>query len=227
MAEKEEKKEVPKEEKIDKKPEKESKKEEKSDEMTVSEETYMTSGAHIGTRQKTSDIKEFIYKVRNDGLYIIDVKKTDKRIKTAANFILNFNPENIMAVSVRQYGQKPIRKLGELTGIQVLDGRFRPGTLTNPNARGYREPEMLIVTDPLADQQALTEAKNIGIPVIGLCYTNNETRYLDLVIPTNNKGRRALALVYWILAREILKQKGDLKKYEDFKATIEDFEAEI
>jgi len=227
MAEKEEKKEVPKEEKIDKKPEKESKKEEKSDEMTVSEETYMTSGAHIGTRQKTSDIKEFIYKVRNDGLYIIDVKKTDKRIKTAANFILNFNPENIMAVSVRQYGQKPIRKLGELTGIQVLDGRFRPGTLTNPNARGYREPEMLIVTDPLADQQALTEAKNIGIPVIGLCDTNNETRYLDLVIPTNNKGRRALALVYWILAREILKQKGDLKKYEDFKATIEDFEAEI
>mgnify|MGYP006307757633 FL=1 len=132
-----------------------------------------------------------------------------------------------MAVSVRQYGQKPIRKLGELTGIQILDGRFRPGTLTNPNAKGYREPEMLIVTDPLADQQALTEAKNIGIPVIGLCDTNNETRYLDLVIPTNNKGRRALALVYWILAREILKQRGDIKKYEDFKATVEDFEAEI
>jgi len=229
MADKEEKKQVLKTdlEKEKKETKKVEKKEEKTDEMTISEETYMTSGAHIGTRQKTSDIKDFIYKVRNDGLYIIDVKKTDQRIKTAAKFILNYKPENIMVVSVRQYGQKPIRKLGELTGIQILDGRFRPGTLTNPNAKGYKEPEMLIVTDPLADQQALTEAKNIGIPVIGLCDTNNETRYLDLVIPTNNKGRRALALVYWILSREILKERGDIKKYEDFKATIEDFEAEI
>jgi len=196
-------------------------------EMSVSEETYMTSGAHIGTRQKTSDIKEFIYKVRNDGLYIIDVKKTDEKIKSAAKFIKKYNPENILAVSVRQYGQKPIRKLGELTGIKVLDGRFRPGTLTNPNSKGFVEPEMLILTDPLADQQALHEAKNIGIPVIGLCDTNNETRHLDLVIPTNNKGRRALALVYWILAREILKQKGEIKNYDEFKSTVEDFEAEI
>ena len=142
-------------------------------------------------------------------------------------FISKYDPKEILAVSVRQYGQKPILKLGELTGIKVLDGRFRPGTLTNPNARGFREPEMLILTDPLADQQALHEAKNIGIPVIGLCDTNNETRYLDVVIPTNNKGRRALALVYWLLTREILKERGEIKKYEDFKAEVEDFEAEI
>jgi small subunit ribosomal protein S2 len=196
-------------------------------EMSVSEETYMTSGAHIGTRQKTSDIKEFIYKVRNDGLYIIDVKKTDERIKSAAKFIKKYDPKNILAVSVRQYGQKPIRKLGEITGIQIIDGRFRPGTLTNPKSKGFFEPELLILTDPLADQQALQEARNIGIPAIGLCDTNNETRYLDLVIPTNNKGRRALALVYWILTREILKEKGKIKDYEEFKPTVEDFEAEI
>ena len=195
--------------------------------MTVPEETYMTSGAHIGTRQKTANIKDFIYKVRNDGLYIIDVKKTDARIKTAAKFLAKFDPNNVLIVSVRQYGQKPIRMLADNTGMQVLDGRFRPGTLTNPNSKGYLEPELLIVTDPLADAQALHEAKNIGIPVLGLCDTNNETKYLDLVIPTNNKGRRALALVYWLLTREILKQKGEIKKYEDFKATVEDFEAEI
>jgi len=195
--------------------------------MTISEETYMTSGAHIGTRQKTSDIKKYIYKVRNDGLYIIDVKKTDEKIKTAAKFLSKYDPKEILAVSIRQYGQKPIKKLGEHTGIQVLDGRFRPGTLTNPNAKGYLEPSLLIVTDPLADQQALREAENVGIPVIGLCDTNNETKYLDLVIPTNNKGRRALALIYWILTREILMQKGIIKKYEDFKATVEDFEADI
>jgi len=213
--------------KDDEREEKEGKKQEKKDEMIVPEETYMTSGVHIGTRQKTSDIKEFIYKVRNDGLYIIDVKKTDERIKSAAKFISKYDPKDILAVSVRQYGQKPILKLGELTDIKVLDGRFRPGTLTNPNAKGFREPELLILTDPLADQQALNEAKNTGIPVIGLCDTNNETRYLDIVIPTNNKGRRALALVYWLLTREILKQKGKIKKYDDFKPEVEDFEAEI
>jgi small subunit ribosomal protein S2 len=195
--------------------------------MAIPEETYMTSGAHIGTRQKTADIKNFIYKVRNDGLYIIDVKKTDERIKIAAKFIVKYDPNNILIVSVRQYGQKPIKKLAENTGIQILDGRFRPGTLTNPNAKGFLEPELLIVTDPLADAQALHEAENIGIPVIGLCDTNNETKYLDLVIPTNNKGRRALALVYWLLTRAILKEQDKIKSYDDFKPTVEDFEAEI
>jgi len=208
--------------------EKKKKEEKKEDEgMSIPEETYMTSGAHIGTRQKTADIKNFIYKVRNDGLYIIDVKKTDERIKTAAKLLIKYDPSNILIVSVRQYGQKPIKKLAEHTGIQVLEGRFRPGTLTNPNSKGFLEPELLIVTDPLADAQALHEAENIGIPVVGLCDTNNETKYLDLVIPTNNKGRRALALVYWLLARAILKEKGKIKSYDDFKPTVEDFEAEI
>ena len=209
--------------------EKEKPEEEKKEEegMSVPEETYMTSGAHIGTRQKTADIKDFIYKVRNDGLYIIDVKKTDDRIKTAAKFIVKYDPSNVLIVSVRQYGQKPIKKTSEYTGIQVLDGRFRPGTLTNPNSKGFLEPELLILTDPLADAQALHEAKNIGIPVIGLCDTNNETKHLDLVIPTNNKGRRALALVYWPLTRAVLKEQGKIKSYEEFKPEVEDFEAEI
>jgi small subunit ribosomal protein S2 len=195
--------------------------------MMVSEETYMTSGIHIGTRQKTADIKEFIYKVRNDGLYIIDVKKTDERIKAAAKFLAKYNPSQILAVSVRQYGQKPVRKLGETTGIQVLDGRFQPGTLTNPNAKTFLEPEIILLTDPLADIQALHEAKNIGIPVLALCDTNNETKYIDYVIPTNNKGRRALALIYWLLARAILREQGKIKSDEEFTATVEDFEAEI
>lgn len=207
-----------------KNPEEEKKEEEG---MSVPEETYMTSGAHIGTRQKTADIKDFIYKVRNDGLYIIDVKKTDDRIKTAAKFIVKYDPSNVLIVSVRQYGQKPIKKTSEYTGIQLLDGRFRPGTLTNPNSKGFLEPELLILTDPLADAQALHEAKNIGIPVIGLCDTNNETKHLDLVIPTNNKGRRALALVYWLLTRAVLKEQGKIKSYEEFKPEVEDFEAEI
>ena len=195
--------------------------------MMVTEEIYMTSGVHIGTRQKTADIKEFIYKVRNDGLYIIDVKKTDERIKATAKFLAKYDPSKILVVSVRQYGQKPVRKLGEMTGIQVLDGRFQPGTLTNPNAKTFLEPEIILLTDPLADIQALHEAKNIGIPVIALCDTNNETKYIDYVIPTNNKGRRALALIYWLLARAILREQGKIQSDEEFTTTVEDFEAEI
>ncbi|MDX1798259.1 MAG: 30S ribosomal protein S2 [Candidatus Lokiarchaeia archaeon] len=201
--------------------------EKNNEDMMISDEIYMTSGVHIGTRQKTADMKDYIYKVRNDGLYIIDINKTDKKINIAAKFISKFNPENILVVSVRQYGQKPIRKLSEYTGIKVLDGRFRPGTLTNPSAKGFIEPELLIVTDPLADSQALNEARNIGIPVVGLCDTNNELKYIDIVIPTNNKGRRALALVYWLLSRAILKEQGKIKTLEAFKPTVEDFEAEI
>jgi len=200
---------------------------ERETKMLVSEETYMTSGVHIGTRQKTSDIKDFIYKVRNDGLYIIDVKKTDERIKNAAKFLAKYDPSKVLAVSVRQYGQKPIKKLGEFTGMQALEGRFRPGILTNPNSKDFFEPEIILLTDPLADIQALHEAENIGIPVVALCDTNNETRYVDLVIPTNNKGRRALALIYWLLTKEILREQGKIKSDEEFTATVEDFEAEI
>jgi small subunit ribosomal protein S2 len=195
--------------------------------MLVPEETYMTSGVHIGTRQKTSDIKDFIYKVRNDGLYIIDVKKTDDRIKAAAHFLSKYDPNNVLAVSVRQYGQKPIQKMSKHAGIRILDGRFRPGTLTNPKSKDFFEPDVIILTDPLADIQALHEAKNIGIPVVALCDTNNETRYIDIAIPTNNKGRRALALIYWLMTREILRAKGQLGADDEFSIPMEDFEAEI
>ena len=208
-------------------PEKKEKQKIEEKQMMVSEETYMTSGVHIGTRQKTADIKEFIYKVRNDGLYIIDVKKTDERIKHAAKFLAKYDPSKVLVVSVRQYGQKPIKKLGEHTGMTVLDGRFRPGTLTNPNSKDFFEPEIILLTDPLADIQALHEAENIGIPVIALCDTNNETKYVDVVIPTNNKGRRALALIYWLLTKAILKEQGKIKSDAGFKSAIEDFEAEI
>lgn len=202
-------------------------KQEDEGKMLVPEETYMTSGVHIGTRQKTSDIKDFIYKVRNDGLYIIDVKKTDERIRNAAKFLVKYNPSKVLVVSVRLYGQKPIKKLGEFTGMQIVEGRFRPGILTNPNSKDFLEPEIILLTDPLADIQALHEAENIGIPVIALCDTNNETKFIDFIIPTNNKGRRALALIYWLLTKEILKARNEIKTDEEFTATMEDFEAEI
>jgi small subunit ribosomal protein S2 len=195
--------------------------------LLVLEDVYLTSGVHIGTQQKSADMKQFIYKVRADGLYVLDIKKTDRRIKMAAKFLAKYNPKRILVVAARQYGQKPAKLFARTLGADVFAGRFVPGTLTNPNLPEYVEPDILLVTDPAADQQALREAAKLRIPVIGFCDANNETRNVDLVIPTNNKGRRALATVYWLLTREVLKERGEVGQDEDFSMTLDDFEASL
>jgi len=195
--------------------------------LLVPEENYLTSGVHIGTQQKSADMKGFIFKVRNDGLYVLDVKKTDERIKVAAKFLAQFEPGKILVVSTRQYGQKPAKVFARAIGTKVFAGRFVPGTMTNPNLPQFVEPDVLLATDPAADEQSLREALNIGIPITALCDANNETRNVDIVIPTNNKGRRALAMIYWLLAREILKARGTILGNEDYRLTIEDFEATL
>jgi small subunit ribosomal protein S2 len=195
--------------------------------LLVPEDIYHTSGVHIGTQQKSSSMKRFIYKVRADGLYVLDIKKTDTRIREAAKFLAKYEADKILIVAARQYGQKPARLFGKTIGAQVLAGRFVPGTLTNPELRQFVQPKVLFVTDPAADQQALREGLNVGLPVVGLCDANNETRAVDLVVPTNNKGRRALATVYWLLTREVLKARGEVKEDGDFKQTIDDYEAPL
>ena len=196
-------------------------------ELLVEEDVYLTSGVHIGTQQKSANMKDFIYKVRQDGLYVLDVKKTDDRIRAAAHFLAGFNAQRIMVASARQYGQRPAREFCKAIGAPAFAGRFVPGTLTNPNNKNFIEPDVLVVTDPAADKQALAEALNLGIPIVALCDANNETRNVDLVVPTNNKGRRALACVYWLLTREVLVTRGDIKDPADFKMEIEDFEAKL
>ena len=195
--------------------------------LLIPEDVYLTSGVHIGTQQKSADMKEFIFKVRNDGLYVLDVKKTDERIRIASKFLSKFDPQRILIVSARQYGQKPAKVFAKSIGAMVVAGRFIPGSLTNPILPKFTEPEVLFVTDPAADEQALREALNIGIPIVGICDANNETKYVDLVIPSNNKGRRALATIYWLLTREIMKAKGQVAVDEDFQMTVEEFEASL
>lgn len=197
------------------------------DKLLVPEDFYLTSGVHIGTQQKSAHMKPFIFKVRTDGLYVLDVKQTDRRIRVAAKFLARFEPERILVVSARQYGQKLVKTFAKTLRAHVFAGCFVPGTLTNPNLPEYIEPEVLVTTDPSADRQALREALNVCIPIVGLCDANNETSNVDLIIPTNNKGRRALATVYWLLTREILKERGEIKSNEEFLLTIEDFEAPL
>ncbi len=196
-------------------------------ELLTAEDEYLQSGVHIGTQHKTADMKPYIFRVRNDGLFVLDVAKTDGAIRAAAKRIAEFDPKRVLFVSQRQYGQTPVKETAKLVGANAIAGRFMPGTLTNPIVPGFMEPELLVVTDPLGDAQAMREAQNIGIPIIGLCDSNNETKGLDIVVPGNNKGRRSLALVYWLLAREILMEKGALANRDAFTKEIDDFEASL
>jgi small subunit ribosomal protein S2 len=185
---------------------------------------YLVAGVHIGTQQKTSDMMPYIYRVRTDGLYVLDVQSTDRRIRLAAKFLAKYDPSKVLVVSARQYGQRPATMFAKAIGAKANVGRFIPNTLTNPKFYGFMEPDVLIATDPSGDAQAVNEAVDAGIPVIALCDTNNMISNVDLVIPTNNKGRKALTLIYWLLARQVLRERGE---EERFKYTISDFEMEF
>jgi small subunit ribosomal protein S2 len=183
---------------------------------------YLAAGVHIGTQQKTENMMKFVYRVRTDGLYVLDIQATDERIKLTANFLSKYDPSQILVVSARQYGQFPAKMFAKAIGAKSMVGRFIPGTLTNPSLEHFFEPDVVIVTDPTGDAQVIKEAVSTGIPVVALCDTNNMTSKVDLVIPTNNKGRKALSLVYWLLAREVSKANDSMFNYE-----LERFEASV
>ncbi len=183
---------------------------------------YLAAGVHIGTQQKTENMMKFVYRVRTDGLYVLDIQATDERIKLASNFLSKYDPSRILVVSARQYGQYPAKMFAKVIGARSMVGRFIPGTLTNPTVEHFFEPDVIIVTDPAGDVQVIKEAVAINIPIVALCDTNNMTSEVDLVIPTNNKGRKALSLVYWLLAREIAKANNSMFNYD-----LESFETGV
>jgi len=187
--------------------------------LLIPVEDYLGAGIHIGTQQKTRDMERFIHRVRTDGLYVLDIAQTDRRIRTAADFLARYAPEGILVTSSRQYGRFPAEMFATAIGARARTGRFIPGTLTNPQYRGYIEPDVVVVTDPIGDAQAVTEAITVGIPVVAMCDSNNTTSNVDLVVPTNNKGRKALSVVYWLLANETLDRRGAEPSY-----ALEDFE---
>jgi len=197
------------------------------EELLLPQDTLLSAGIHIGTRMKTKDMAPFIYRVRPDGLFVLDVKKTDERIRTAAKFLARFEPSRIVAIAARLYGREPVKRFCEITKATPIIGRFIPGMLSNPLYAGRIEPNVVIVSDPKADLQAVKEAGAIGIPVIALCSTDSDFAGVDFVIPTNNKGRRALAVVYWLLARQILREKGELPPDGSPTLTIDDFEVKL
>ena len=191
------------------------------------EKMILSTGIRVGTPVKTKYMIPFIVRANPEGLYILDISKTLSRIDVAAKFIGRSNISRVAVTSAREYGKTPVEKFCEFTGATGIFGRFMPGTFTNPSLPKYMEPEIVIVTDPQADQQAVIEATRAGVPVIAISNSDNVTSKVDLVIPANNRGRKALATVYWLLAREVLKKQGTIKSDNDMKVSIDDFETKL
>lgn len=187
---------------------------------------YLKVGLHIGTKFRTKAMQPFIYKIRQDGLSVLNVQQINDRLLLAAKFLANYEPKDVLVVSRRENGWKAVELFGKLTGVRVFTGRYMPGILTNTQLESFMEVRLIMVTDPFPDKNLVDDAARIGVPVIALCDTNNEIANVDLVVPCNNKGKKSLGLIFYILAREYMKIKGIIKMDEEFPNKIEDFSPE-
>ncbi len=193
----------------------------------IKQEKYLEAGIHIGTKLRVIDMNKFIYRTRNDGLFVLDLRKIDERIRLAGKLMSKYAPEEIVVVASRAYSSMAAQAFGRVTGAHVIAGRFVPGAFTNVQRADFVEPKLVVICDPKGERQAVLECGKMGLPTVGLCDTDNYTMHIDWVIPCNNKGRRSLALIFWLLAREMAMVNGKTTSYDDFKPTLEEFEASL
>ena len=192
----------------------------------IKQEAYLEAGIHIGTKLKVVDMNQFIYRMRNDGLFVLDLRKIDERIRTAGKLLSQYAPEEILVVASRTYSGNAASVFSQQTGIKIFQGRFIPGILTNVSRSDFVEPKLLLICDPKGEHQAVVEAGKMGITTIGLCDSDNSTSFIDWVVPCNNKGRRSLALIFYLLSREYLMGRNRIASYDEFTVPLSTFEAD-
>ncbi len=193
----------------------------------LSEQALYATGIRIGTPVRTKTMEPFTTRPRPDGLHMIDYTKTLQRIDIAGKFIAHTGAQNTVVYTSREHASVAVEKFCELTGAMQRIGRFMPGTFTNPLFPGHLDAELVVVADPMSDTQAIVEAGSQGVPIIAVCDTDNVTDDIDLVIPGNNRGRKAVAAIFWLLARATLTHAGSLAADQPMKYSIEDFETKM
>ena len=191
--------------------------------LLTKRENYLSYGVHIGTTVKTKDMMRYIYKIRPTGLGVLNVAELDRRIRIVAKYL---KKREAVFVGRSRNAKKPLEAFEKATGIRAITGRFMPGTFTNPSSNNFLEPDVVFLIDPSVDTQAMDEAISMNLPIIALCDTFNTTSFVDFVLPANNKSRKSIGFILYLLAREILKERGEIKNSRDFPLNIKEFVGE-
>ncbi|MEM3408201.1 MAG: 30S ribosomal protein S2 [Candidatus Micrarchaeia archaeon] len=188
------------------------------------QEKYLEAGVHIGTRVSSKWMKKFVYKFRKDKLVMLNVEMIDSRIKNMAKLLSKYDMSKVAVVASRVYAVPAAKKFAEIFGAKSFLGRFIPGTFTNPSNENFFEPQVIFVCDPRVEKQALIEGTFSGALNVGLADTDNSIKNLDYFIPCNNKGKKSVPFVFYLLSKELMKAKGMIKDDSEFKYKPEDFE---
>jgi len=174
---------------------------------------FLACSTHLGTQNVDFQMENYMYKRKTDGIHIINLRKTWEKLLLAARAIVAIeNPADVCVISSRPYSQRAVLKFATYTGATPIAGRFTPGTFTNQIQAAFREPRLLVVTDPRCDHQAITEASYVNIPVIAFCNSDSPLRYVDISIPCNNQGPHSVGLMWWLLCREVLRLRGTISR---------------
>ncbi|HUC39001.1 MAG TPA: 30S ribosomal protein S2 [Candidatus Acidoferrum sp.] len=197
------------------------------EQLLANQNDYLEAGIHIATKMRSPGMKKFVYKVRDDGLYLLDLKTIDTRVRVAASLIAAYSPKDVVVTASRIYAIVAAEKFAELIGARFMKGRVTPGIFTNPNREDFMEPKLIVISDSRNEKQAVNEASKMNMPIVALSDTDNSTKFIDLIIPSNNRGRKSLAFLYFLLAREILMIRGDIKSYQEFNHKMDEFEAKV